>query len=336
MAGPLKRLRRNLSARLARFLAERLSRLPRERARARGRMLGRIAYYLFFSSRVRALRHLALAYDDELPRAERRQIVRRMFCHFGETLLENLVIHRWGPEKMYEQILIHDWEEGQRKIDAMLQEGRGVIIVQAHMGNWELFAARGFIAWSPIACIGRRYDVTGYQELLEKVRAGMGFSVIYQDESMLATVRVLKQNGVLGMLPDQDAKYVPGIFSEFFGVRAYTPVAPANLCLRVGSPIVPASLVRDGDDYRLCVGDTIRREMVEGEKDPVAALTLLWNRALEKEIRRFPEQWLWPHRRWHTTPEILALRQERWALKKAGSKGKRPAQAYAGRQEKLP
>ena len=302
-----KQRRRRVSAFLLRGALGAYSRLPREVARGVGGALGLMAHRLLAKDRRRATEQIATALGEG---GDAPAVVRRMYRHFGETFADILVMQRHGPEWVDRNIEVHGWEEAAAKYDEVLAEGNGLIALTGHFGNWELFACLGSRQWPQrVTCVARRNSFEGYDRMVAELRERMGVALLYQDESARGAVRVLRENGLLGVLPDQDVKRVHGVFVDFFGRPAYTPSAPASLCHRVGSPIVPLFVVREGDAYRAKVHEPIRREEFADAEDPVAAITRRWTEALESEIRDAPEQWVWFHERWRTTPEIVERRQ---------------------------
>ncbi|MFQ5655067.1 MAG: lysophospholipid acyltransferase family protein [Planctomycetota bacterium] len=312
MPSPLKQGRRWAASRGGALLLTLLSRLPLPVARGLGRLLGTLAFHLARADRRRAEEQLRCAFGEPSSPGGHADLVRRVFRHLALTYLETLVYHRWGMEKTIERVPFEAWDELEKRIEEALAEGKGVIALSAHLGNWEMVGARGAATWGDRSrCIARRYDYEGYQRLAERIRNGLGIRLIYQDESPRSIVRLLRGNGILGILPDQDYKRMNGIFVDFFGRPAYTPTAPARLSLRTGASIVPVFLVREGRGYRAHVGETIRPEHARRARDPVRELTRLWSRAVEEQIRRFPEQWVWSHRRWRTTPEKVEYRRRK-------------------------
>ncbi len=306
-----KRARRVALAALARALVAMFARLPRSVARRLGACVAALAWHIAPRDRRRAARHLEIAFGTQLTPAARRRTVRAMFRHFGETFADILVMQRMTAAEVLERIPIAGWQEAAAAYDRVLAEGKGLIALTGHLGNWELFACLGSAQWPErVVCVGRRYSFPPYNDIVEEVRRRLGVRMIYQDDSPRAAMRVLASNGLLGILPDQDVKRVHGVFIEFFGLSAYTPSVPASLCLRVGSPIVPLFIVREGAGYRVIVSEPIRPEHAADAEDPVREITRRWSLALEEAIRRYPEQWVWTHRRWRTTPDILERRRE--------------------------
>ena len=311
----LKRLRRAALAALAAPLVRVVSYLPRGLARALGRALGRALYLLFRSDRRQILANLELAFGDSKSRGERVRLARAVCGNLGENLLDTLVLQRWGPERILRQVPISGWDRAARRVDEVLEEGRGAIVLTGHFGNWEIIGVLGCSEWSHATSLVRRYEEPGYNRIVEGIRAGLGIRSFATDQGLKPAVRKLRENGVLGFLPDVDAKHAGGIFVDFFGHPAYTPSTPAALSVKLGTPMVPLVALRQGDGYRILSRPAIRPEEVAGEEDPVHALTERWCRILEEVARAHPDQWIWNHKRWHTTPEILAQRQERQRLR---------------------
>lgn len=305
-----KRCRRLVAAGLGRLALHGLSWLPRRAVHVAGGLVGTLIWALAVRSRRLASANLERALGGEFDSRVRRRIVRRMFTHFARTFLDIVVMHRWGPRRVHDRIVVHGWPEYEARMSGVLSEGRGAIGLSGHLGNWELLACRGSHEWGDqLRCVAKRYRYAPYNDLVERVRTGLGVKVIYQDESPRLLVRLLRSGGLLALLPDQDAKKVHGLFTDFFGHTAYTPSAPASLCLRLGAPIVPSFVVREGLEYRVLALEPIRPEEAAGAEDPVLWLTRRWTTVLEDAIRRYPEQWVWTHRRWRSTPEMVDRRR---------------------------
>lgn len=306
-----KHLRRGGVAACTVFLVRVFALLPRAMARGIGASLAALAWQIARGDRRRAERNLELAFGAALDARARRRTARAMFHHFGVALADVLVMQRMTAADVLSRMNISGWREAAAVYDGVLAEGKGLIALTGHVGNWELFACLGSAQWpGRVACVGRRYEFAAYNRIVEGVRRRLGVTMIYQDDSPRAPIRVLGANGLVGILCDQDVKRVHGVFIDFFGRPAHTPSAPANLCLRVGSPIVPLFILREGAGYRVIVSEPIRPEHARGADDPVVEITRRWSKAVEDAIRERPEQWVWTHRRWHTTPEVLARRRE--------------------------
>ena len=155
----------------------------------------------------------------------------------------------------------------------------------------------------PIGAIVRRQGNRLVDERLQHLRRKLGVETIYQGQAPSRVPRLLRSNGVVGIVGDQDARR-SGIFVPFFGRPASTHRGPALFALRLGAPVFSCIARRlPGSEVRY----EVRGERVEfeptGELDrDVNALTAELARRLEKEIRRAPEQYFWFHKRWKTQP----------------------------------
>ncbi|MBC8260282.1 MAG: hypothetical protein H8E43_00490 [Planctomycetia bacterium] len=290
-------------------------------ARKWGVVLGNLAYVLCKADRDRAFRQFAQL-DSSLSSRTRTVMVKNNFRNLGSMLLETISLaHRSDGVPALEEeqggVRIDGLKEFRDRIHELRQES-GVVAISAHLGAWELGgAALGQILSSDAFVLARRYDVDSHQGLVSKIRARLGTPLLYQDQSLIRALRALKNRQVIAMLVDLDIRAMDGIQAPFLGTDAHTTTAPARLALKTGSPLLPYFVVRVGDHYQLQMGDLIPvpEYSAEESEDQIQNLTFQMNEAICREIRRYPEQWIWMHPRWHSTPEVIAQRKARRALK---------------------
>jgi KDO2-lipid IV(A) lauroyltransferase len=110
-------------------------------------------------------------------------------------------------------------------------------------------------------------------------------------------------------VPDQDIEEVGGVFVDFFGRPAYTPIGPARLALATGAPIVVTFSKRVGDQFEAVVNDLIEPDRRAPREEEIVRLTRAWSAQMEAFIAAHPEQWIWFHDRWQTTPQDVARRR---------------------------
>jgi KDO2-lipid IV(A) lauroyltransferase len=148
------------------------------------------------------------------------------------------------------------------------------------------------------------------------MRRSMEVPTVFQRQ-VRQIVRLLRNNQVIGTLPDQDVDKLAGVFLPFFGREAYTPTGPATLAVTTRAPMLPVFIHRLGPArHALAIHPPIPDP--GGDRDErVLAMTEGWTRVFERVIARWPTQWAWLHRRWDTTPEILERRRARRARKEA-------------------
>ena len=287
-------VRGRLLAALLRPLAALLGRTGLAGVQRIGRWIGRAAWFAGRRDRRRALAHLALAYPD-LPESERRRIARGSIVHQGIVLAETLHLSRRSCADVERYVETEGWEE----VAALAAAGRPVLILTGHCGNWELLAALINCRGLAMRVVGRRLDEPDLQELLLAARRRFGTETIERGApgSSRRLLRSLREGGALGMLIDQDTK-VEGVWVDFFGRPAYTPVGAAKIAAKVGAAVVPSFIERRADGRHLA-RFLPPIDLPEGPAEATARMTA----AIEAQVRRVPEQWVWMHRRWRRRPE---------------------------------
>jgi KDO2-lipid IV(A) lauroyltransferase len=237
------------------------------------------------------LDHLAIAFP-ELSEAERRDLARGCFRHVGLSAAE--LLHLWGRRPDYAER--HVRIEGFEVIEALRREKRPIFILTGHCGNWELISIANLKHQLGLSAMAR--EVVGAAQVAEDLRAHLGTISLPRGKrrAVSGMLRVLRSGGALGMLIDQDFE-TDGVWVPFFGKLAFTPTAGAGLALRLGAAVVPtfAERLEDGSHR-------VRFHPPLDLPDNVTGATAIMTRAIEEQIRRRPEQWVWMHRRWRRRP----------------------------------
>ncbi len=258
----------------------------------------------------RARANLAIAFGGELDTAQREAILRANLRHSARIIQECLRLARGAPP---EGVHSHrgQWIEGAVSVDpsiehlkSVLAQGRGAIIVTAHLGNWELGCAR-------VRRLGVRGQVVGLErrrdsstQLMSAMRAGFGVPTLAQDSSPRAVLEVLRQGQVLGLVCDLEVRRLAGEPIPFFGQPAFTMRAPASLARAHRTPLVPMRCVARGKAYLLSFEAPLAIDPSLGPTQARQDLLLRLNRTFERWIREDPDQWAWTQRRWRTaSPE---------------------------------
>jgi len=273
-------------------------RLPRRAVLGVGRALGRLWGAL-------DQRHLAIAADNlrrafpEWDEARVRATARGVYAHFATVLLDIL----WMEGRPVEELLALADVEGLEHMKAALACGVGVVSPLAHLGNWEFLG----VATAPLigrsAVVARPLDNQALDRRLVSFRASTGNIVIYKQKALPQVVKNLHEGRVVGIVVDQNVQAKDGIFVRFFGRPASTTTVAAALALKTGCPIVPARCVLRGDGrYRMVYGPAVEWSSSGRRVEDVARLTQDIASIIEGWVRETPEQWLWLHRRWKTTP----------------------------------
>jgi Kdo2-lipid IVA lauroyltransferase/acyltransferase len=253
-----------------------------------GERLGLLAYRIDRKHRERALANLAMAFP-EWPPERRAEIAREMFRHFGRVAGDFLR----APVRSDEEVLESIEADGEEHIAEAAALGRGTLLITGHIGNWERFAHWLRASGNKLSVVVRDADTSQLNDLILRTRRAAGVGVLSRGNSARAILTKLRQNEMIGILPDQnsDEAFVP-----FFGKPAGTVLGPGVLHKRTGAAILPSccSWVGPGR-YRVQILPMLCAEELEGEPAQIMAAI---NLRLEEMIRPRPEQWLWMHDRW--------------------------------------
>ena len=262
--------------------------------------LGNSAYRLLPKERAKMENHLKVAFGEEKKPGEYSEINRRSLVNLSKSAMDVLCFPKLNRERMTR--LVH-LEGGTGKLDNALACGKGAIVLTGHLGNWELLASYFRFLGYPGCLVGRRIYYEPYDRVLVTLRKSALVSTVYRDESPRKVLAELKANHTVGMSADQDIDSLEGIFIPFFGKPAWTPTGPAKMALASGAAIVPAFMIHDRDDYQLFIEDPIWPIEREPKEEAIRLMTEAWSHAVERFVRRYPDQWVWMHDRWKTKAE---------------------------------
>jgi KDO2-lipid IV(A) lauroyltransferase len=262
------------------------------RVRTAGARLGRAAHALDAKHRQVALENLARAFPSR-SLAEREALTVQVFEHFGSLLLELL---KFGTLSHDEMRALCD-VEGEDRLRQAYRQGRGVLIFTGHFGYWEMHGLVQGLRVEPLSVLARPLDNPALHDDLERIRSRTGNRVIYRQGAVRKVLRELGQNHAVAMLIDQHLQ-TDVVQTDFFGRPAATTSALAALALRTGAPIVPTfALPLPGGRYRLIYEHPVAPPETDGP-DAIREFTQRCTDVLEMYVRRYPELWLWMHRRW--------------------------------------
>jgi len=270
-------------------------RLPLRVARACGVAIGQVAWHVVRRERRIALKNLEQAFPDWSPQ-QRKATTRAMFHHLGRIVFEMLWLPRLDAamrDRTTEVIGLEQFRE-------LMKRGRGAIIISAHYGNWEwaahCVASYGF----DLTVLQRERNEADINRFITNIRARAGIRTIDRGSTAAARemIQSLRRGGLLTFLIDQNIR-AESAKVPFFGRPALTPLGPAKLAIRTETPIVCIFAEPRGSKYVLTFSEPI--EVARGD-DPIA-LTARLTAAMEAQIRRAPEQWVWLHERWRERPK---------------------------------
>ena len=262
-----------------------------------GTALGR-AFYLFDRGHRRlAIDNLRAAFPLRTE-AECQAICRDMFSHFGRLLVVLLKFSTMRPEEMLACV---EFDGDDRVVHAHAQ-GRGVLLFTGHFGFWEINALVHALAIKPMAVLARPLDNPLLHELLESVRTRTGNAVFYRRGAIRRVLRALESNQAVAFLIDQHMQPADSVYVDFFNRPAATTSALAALALRTGAPVVPVfALPLPDGRFRMVYEHAVDPPRADDE-DAIRQFTQRCTDVLEMYVRRYPELWLWMHRRWRDIP----------------------------------
>lgn len=270
-------------------------RLPHESAVRLGAGLGLLAWLLSWkkvdAAERRCVRVLGVGVS------EARRIVRESYKNHGRCAAEILRMQVLG-DRMEGLFTIH----GEEYLREAYGKGKGVILLSAHLGNWELAASRVTRMGIPVEAIGAEQRDPRITDLLFSLRASGGVTTIGKGLDLKGALRCLQGGKALAVLLDQDAKQ-KGVIVPFMGRPASTPYGPVKMSWKLGTPIVPVFCIRreDGFSYDLTFLPSLELPAGDGGEEALKAAVKACNVVLGEWIARFPGQWMWLYPRWAST-----------------------------------
>ena len=268
-----------------------------ERAAHRwGARLGSLARFVLGKRDRLALRNLQAIYP-EMSAAERRRVLDECWRHFGREAVASIRAQSLTTKEIADRCPFINAPILEEAIAA----GRGVILISAHFGGWEIGGLAVTSLVRNVRTVTRPLDNEFLERDLARIRVRTGAEVIDRRRAARALLRALGESGVVVLLPDQAVLPREGVVAPFLGRPAWTTDAPAKLALHSGATIVFAFCIPDGLRHRLEFEEPIRADQLsEDERDPVK-LTERINDVISRRIAGKPEWWLWMHDRWKGT-----------------------------------
>ena len=292
-------MRQRIEFGLVWLLLKLLGLLPRGAARAVGAGIGRIAFAATPRLRRVGLSNLDLAFPEKSAR-ERERILRAMYRQLGWHLAEFCQMSGYSLDQANRWIRY----EGLGNYLAAKQRGRGVLVLTGHLGAWELSSFYHSLAGHPMSMVIRRLDNPWIDAMVNRIRTQHGNRVLPKDDFARGLIATMRGGETVGVLMDTNMTPPQGVFVNFFGTAACTASGVARVAQHTGAAVLPGFLVWEEAEKRYVLHFLPQLEMVDTGKPDCDAVanTQRFARVWEDVIRRYPEQWLWVHRRWKTRP----------------------------------
>lgn len=307
-----RKLRNAIAVRLIRFADRTVPRYSLETVQRLGAFLGKTACRFPSEKKRRARINLQIAFpDDSYPPTFRKKVLKESFASTGKVFFESVWIPSWKDDEDWRVEFLNE-EYWTKAYNQAREEKRGIVLMSAHLGAWELFT--GYLPRKlEVPCMGIASEpkLPELEEMLRNRREHSGGKIVYRGEAGVAAMRHLRGGGLLAMLVDHNLRG-QGVGVPFFGKPAHTILAPARLALQSNAIVVTMFALRDGYGRLLIQCDEPidlpkyakdREERFRQEADLAAEYTT----RIEAAIRRHPGQYLWMHRRWYERSDTLPL-----------------------------
>ncbi|PLW83780.1 lipid A biosynthesis acyltransferase [Kineobactrum sediminis] len=283
-------------ARILIFIIGLLGKLRLRTAQGIGRALGTLGFMLPTPARKVTDINLRIAFP-ELDEGERRELTRNSLRHTGQVAMEIPLVWEWPVERCLD--LIRQLE-GEELLQAATKNGKGVLLLAPHLGNWELCGLY-FSSRYRMAALYSPPSLAGFEDYMVQVRGRLGSELVRGDRRGLARlIGLLREGEVAGILPDQSPRGAGAAYAPFFGLEVRTMTLVSKLLQKSGAtPLMTwCQRLPDGGGFRLVIRAC---EPGIADPDPVVAATAL-NRSVEACVRAAPEQYQWEYKRFRHRP----------------------------------
>ena len=274
--------------------------LPLKASMKLGEKAGKLAASNLARLQKTARRNLEIAFPG-LPENEKQRIIRGTFESLGRQL--GFVSHfkKFTKERVLEVVELVN----KKYLDEAIASGRGIIFFTGHFGSWEVFNLMPPALGLTMNILVRRIDNPLVENYVDSLRTGFGCVTLDKKQSARRMYRVLENGELLGILADLNVQEREGVFVDFFGVPASTTTSIAKLALATNAIVISAFAVweEEKQKYVVYLEPPIDYEKTEDTDEDIKSLTQKITRVVEKYVRKYPEQWLWIHKRWNTRPK---------------------------------
>jgi len=274
--------------------------LPRSLSRAFAIAIAQAVYLLHVRLRRVGMRNLALAFPEKTD-AERARILRGEFTSLGRQLAEVCQFPKYKLSNV-EQVVAYD---GLENYEQAYARGKGVLFLTAHFGAWELSAFAHSLHGHWLHVVMRPMDNPYLDRLIQSYRTMYGNKTVAKDDFVRGLLAAMKCGETVGILMDTNMTPPQGVFVDFFGIPACTASGLARIALRTDAAVVPGFTIWDDSlrKYRLRFDPAVELIRTGDQESDLIANTQKFTKVIEDYVRKYPEQWLWVHRRWKTRPE---------------------------------
>ncbi len=268
--------------------------LPLKVCRWIGKAVALIVYIFSQRDRKGFAANLSIALDTPANSTRVRRLVRRMFANYGEYMADFFRLPQMPPHKAD---MVFAGLKGEHNIKAALAQGKGVILLSAHIGNWEFGGTMVRHANYPLAVVSLPHNSAPTNALVNRMRGAKGISVIEVDNSPFSAIPILKhlrQNGVVAMIGDKDF-FGNGKKISYFGRQVRFPIGPVTIAMTSGAALIPAFVLKRSNGTYFGVLEDAIPITTKGHRDLAIQANLEKVAVIfERYIRDYPDQWYNP------------------------------------------
>jgi KDO2-lipid IV(A) lauroyltransferase len=278
-------------------------------ALALARACGWLMYRVDHRHRLVAAENVRYAFPNlDEPGVDR--LVRASYMHLTTVLVEMMRIPRVFHSGTIDHFVKHAHPGNLALIRAWVATGRPRLVLTGHFGNWEIISYLAGMVGFRGAMVARRLDNPHLDRFLARFRRKTGVQLLDKNADYKAILDTLACGAGVGMAIDQDAG-PRGLYVDFLGRPASSFKSIALLSLEYQAPIFVFGAARVGEPlrYRLYLEDLILPEDYAADPHATRAITQRYTSALERLVRRHPDQYFWLHRRWKSQPTTRKNRQ---------------------------
>jgi KDO2-lipid IV(A) lauroyltransferase len=233
----------------------------------------------------------------QVPERQARDIVKASVVRFGPMFLEVLRMPKLSRSFVAEHVTI----EGKQHLEAALAYGRGAVLATAHSGNWELMGGVLAICGFPLVAVVQKQTNGEMDRFINEYREATGMHVTYKT-GVREMIKLLGEGRIIGLLMDQNADK-DGVFVDFLGRKACTPIGAAALARMKAAPVVPAFIASgEGGKHTVTLHPPVWVNKTADKDRDILVTTQQLTAIIENHVRRHPSEWFWLHNRWKNRP----------------------------------
>jgi Kdo2-lipid IVA lauroyltransferase/acyltransferase len=273
--------------------------IPLGLGRFTGKMLGAFISILPLARLKVSRNNINSTLGASMTDSETTRLNRQVYKHFGQTLFELAHILRVNNNNLDEYVVF----EGAEYLNRALAKGKGVFLLSAHLGNWEMITAAVSIRYGVLSAIASPQHSPSVERLIYDIRTRFGMELIPKKKGLKKMISAINQNRIVGILLDLNTKWEQGVFVDFLGRPACTNKSLAIMALKMDTPVIPGFSVRKKDGlYHIILEEEVKLIRTGDRTVDIEENTALFTRIIEAQVKKYPDQWLWVHRRWKTLP----------------------------------